>query len=84
MTKLLHISASPRGRASDSLRIAQLFTDVYQESHPEDRVEHWDLWDGSLPDFAVGARAKMTVFGGGSPQGAEGEAWAAARRTFDD
>ena len=83
MTKLLHISASPRGGASESLRIAHLFTDVYRESHPDDRIEHWNLWDGSLPDFAVGASAKMTVFGGGSPQGAEGEAWAAARRTFE-
>jgi FMN-dependent NADH-azoreductase len=83
MAKLLHISASPRDKASESLRIAHLFTDVYQESHPGDQVEHWDLWDGSLPDFAVGAKAKMTVFGGQSPQGAEGEAWHAARRTFE-
>jgi FMN-dependent NADH-azoreductase len=83
MAKLVHISASPRGEASESLRIAQVFTEAYRESHPGDEVEHWDLWDGSVPDFAVGAKAKMTVFGGGQPQGAEGEAWAAARRTFD-
>jgi len=83
MARLLHISASPRGGASESLRIAQVFTDTYRESHPGDTVEHWDLWDGSLPDFAVGAGAKMTVFGGGEPVGAEGEAWAAARRTFE-
>jgi FMN-dependent NADH-azoreductase len=83
MGKLLHISASPRDEGSESLRIAQVFTDAYGKSHAGDEVEHWDLWDGSLPDFAVGAKAKMTVFGGGEPQGAEGEAWAAARRTFE-
>lgn len=83
MGRLLHISASPRDEASESLRIAQVFTEVYQESHPHDEVEHWDLWDGSLPEFAVGAKAKMTVFGGGEPRGAEGEAWAAARRAFE-
>lgn len=83
MGKLLHISASPRDKASESLRIAQVFTDAYRETHPGDEVEHWDLWDGSLPDFAVGAKAKMTVFGGGEPQGAEGAAWDAARRTFE-
>ncbi|WP_214411024.1 FMN-dependent NADH-azoreductase [Sphaerisporangium fuscum] len=83
MGKLLHISASPRGEASESLRIARVFTEAYQEAHPGDEVEHWDLWDGSLPDFAVGARAKMTVFGGNEPQGAEAEAWEAARRTFE-
>jgi len=83
MGRLLHVSASPRGQGSQSLRIARVFTDVYQRSHPDDEVEHWDLWDGSLPDFAIGAKAKMTVFGGGEPRGAEGDAWSAARRTFD-
>lgn len=83
MSTLLHLSSSPRGEASESLRIASVFTEVFEETHPDVAVEHWDLWDGSLPDFAAGARAKMTVFGGGTPEGAEGEAWAAARRTFE-
>ena len=83
MAKLLHISASPRGGDSESLRIAEVFLDAYREAHPADEIEHWDLWDGSLPDFAVGAKAKMTVFSGREPEGAEGEAWAAARRAFD-
>src|SRR3954449_12264011 len=83
MARLLHISSSPRGESSESLRIASVFTEVYADTHPDAAVEHWDLWDGSLPDFATGARAKMTVFGGGTPAGAEAEAWAAARRTFE-
>lgn len=82
MSRMLHISASPREAASESLRIARIFTDAYQEAHPGDDVEHWDLWDGTLPGFADGAKAKMTVFGGGEPEGAEGVAWDAARRTF--
>jgi FMN-dependent NADH-azoreductase len=83
MSKLLHVSSSPRGEASESLRIASVFTEAYQEAHPDADVEHWDLWDGSLPTFAVGASAKMTVFGGGTPQGPEAVAWAAAQRTFE-
>ena len=83
MSTLLHISASPRGEASESLRIAEVFTSTFAETHPDAAVEHWDLWDGSLPDFAVGARAKMTVFAGETPRGAEAEAWAAARRVFE-
>ena len=83
MTKLLHISASPRQDASESLQIAEVFTETYRDSHPDAAFDHWDLWDGSLPDFAVGARAKMTVFGGDDPQGEEEAAWAAARRAFD-
>ena len=83
MTTLLHISSSPRGGDSESLRIAEVFTAAYEETHPGARVEHWDLWDGSLPDFAVGARAKMSVFGGTALTGAEAAAWAAARRVFE-
>jgi FMN-dependent NADH-azoreductase len=82
MTSLLHISASPRGAASESLQIAHVFTETYQETHPDAEVQHWDLWDGSLPGFSVGARAKMTVFGGGTPMGQEAEVWAAARAVF--
>ncbi|MCI4061338.1 NAD(P)H-dependent oxidoreductase [Micromonospora sp. R77] len=83
MTSLLHISASPRGEHSESLAIARQFTDAYRAAHPDATMEHWDLWDGSLPAFGVGANAKMTVFGGGTPTGAEGAAWAEARRVFD-
>ncbi len=80
---LLHISSSPRGRDSVSRQIAGTVVDAYREAHPHDQIDHWDLWDGSLPDFATGAAAKMTVFGGAEPEGEQAEAWAAARRTFE-
>ena len=48
MARLLYISASPREAASESLRTARVFTGTYQDAHPGDEVEHWDLWDGSL------------------------------------
>src|SRR5688572_23118858 len=83
MSTLLHISASPRDEASESLGIASAFVEAYRDSHPGDAIERWDLWDGWLPDFRLGARAKMTVFGGGEPAGAEGAAWRAARRAFE-
>ena len=83
MTRLLHISSSPRGAESESLRIAEVFTGAYEEAHPGAVVEHWDLWDGSLPDFAVGAEAKMSVFGGAPLVGAQAEAWTAARQVFE-
>jgi FMN-dependent NADH-azoreductase len=38
---LLHISSSPRGTDSESLRIAKVFTDTYAESHPGAVVDHW-------------------------------------------
>ena len=70
MSHLLHLAASPRGAASESLAIAGTFLDVYREHHPDDTVETWDLWDGTLPSFGPAAvGAKMTVFGGAEPAG---------------
>lgn len=80
---LLHIASSPRGVDSESLRIARVFTETYAEHHPGAELDHWDLWDGSLPDFAEGAKAKMTVFGGGTPDGEQRRAWAQARAAFE-
>src|SRR3954447_8121213 len=83
MSTLLHISASPRGAASESLQLAQTFLESYADSHEDARILHWDLWDGSLPAFGPpAAGAKMTVFGGGVPVDEEAEAWQAALATF--
>ncbi len=83
MSELLHISASPRGTDSESLKLAGTFLDTYRASHPGADIEEWDLWDGTLPEFGpAAARAKMTVFGGGTPQGEQAVAWDAARAAF--
>jgi FMN-dependent NADH-azoreductase len=84
MTTLLHLSASPRGDASESLAIAQTFLQEYAHVHPDDTIEHWSLWDGTLPEFGpAAAAAKMAVFAGVTPEGEGAAAWAAARATFD-
>src|SRR3954454_7972544 len=83
MATLLHISSSPRGAASESLAIADAFLDAYRQTHPQDRVEVWDLWDGSLPEFGpAAAAAKMAVFAGADPEGEQARAWADAQRAF--
>jgi FMN-dependent NADH-azoreductase len=83
MSRLLHISSSPRGGNSESLRIAEAFLETYRETHPGDVVESWDLWDGTLPEFGpAAAGAKMTVFGGGTPEGDQGVAWRGALDAF--
>ncbi|WP_433782041.1 FMN-dependent NADH-azoreductase [Actinomycetospora sp. CA-101289] len=84
MAHLLHLAASPRGAASESLAIAGTFLDTYREHHPDDTVETWDLWDGTLPSFGPAAvGAKMTVFGGAEPAGEQAVAWRAARAAFE-
>ncbi|CNG32444.1 FMN-dependent NADH-azoreductase 1 [Mycobacterium tuberculosis] len=83
MSRLLHISASPRGAASESLTIAGTFLDAYREVHG-DVVDRFDLWDGTLPVFGpAGAGAKMTVLAGEDPAGEQAAAWRAARAVFE-
>jgi FMN-dependent NADH-azoreductase len=81
--RLLHISASPRGAASESLSIAATFLDVFADAHPDVEIESFDLWDGTLPPFGpAAAAAKMSVFAGADPEGEAAAAWAAAISTF--
>jgi FMN-dependent NADH-azoreductase len=84
MTNLMHISASPRGPRSESLAIARTFLGALRATRPDVTVEHWDLWDGTLPEFGpAAAAAKMAVFGGSDPEGEEAAAWRAARNAFE-
>jgi FMN-dependent NADH-azoreductase len=81
--KLLHVSASPRGENSESLAIAGSFLDTFHAEHPAAEIEHFDLWDGTLPAFGPdAAAAKMAVFAGQPPTGAAAAAWQAATDTF--
>ena len=84
MTTLLHISASPRSQRSESLAVADTFVAELRATDPDVTVEHWDLWDGTLPAFGpAAAAAKMAVFAGADPEGDEATAWRAARTAFE-
>lgn len=76
MSRLLHISSSPRAEESESLRIAATFLDAYRDTHPDDVIKTWDLWDGTLPEFGpAAATAKMAVLAGVELTAAQAFAW---------
>lgn len=84
MSRLLHISSSPRGERSESLAIARTFLETYADVNPDDVIDTFDLWDGSLPEFGpAAAAAKMDVFAGETPEGLRRLAWDAAVATFE-
>ncbi len=83
MSRLLHVSASPRGARSESLALAATFLDTYRELDPLATVDTLDLWDGTLPEFGpAAAAAKMAIFAGEQPEGAAAQAWERATATF--
>ncbi|WP_282096593.1 FMN-dependent NADH-azoreductase [Epibacterium ulvae] len=66
MTKLLHISASPRGEKSKSRALALAHIKNRIATDPALQVDTIDLWDEVLPQFdGDWAAAKMTLFGEG-------------------
>ena len=84
MTTLLHISASPRGERSESLALAETFLTAYRDTNPDNEIQTWDLWDGTLPAFGpAAAHAKMAVFAGADPMGEQATAWRAAKKAFE-
>ena len=46
MSRLLHISASPRGSRSESLGLARAFLDAYRSAHPADTIVEWYTGSG--------------------------------------
>jgi FMN-dependent NADH-azoreductase len=82
--KLLYISASPRGEASESIALADTFLAEHRSRNPDLEVDRLDLWDGSLPVYGgKGAEAKMVAFGGQAPTGELGQVWAEVQAVFD-
>lgn len=83
MKNLLHVSASPRGAASESRALAETFLQTLTDARTDIAVSEWDLWDGSLPEFGpFAAAAKMSVFAGQTPAGDQARAWSAAKAAF--
>ena len=84
MTRLLHISASPRDEASESLVLAEAFLDEVRSTRPDVTISTWDLWDGTLPPFGpLAAAGKMEIFAGREPSGEMVAAWDAVKAAFE-
>ena len=84
MTKLMHVAASPRGDRSESRGLAEVFLETYRDVNPGVEVVELDIWDGSIPEFGPDfVAAKMSIFAGQQPAGAQGRAWREVHQTFE-
>lgn len=76
MTKILYISASPRGAASQSGKLAEAYLAARSRQAPDVTIDRLDLWRADLPEFdGDKAAAKMTFFGVGDMDAPRQSAW---------
>lgn len=76
MSKIMYIQASPLGKDSYSIRVADAFVDSYRETHPGDEIDVVNLFDLDLPPFgAAYARAKHGKMFGAELGAEERRAW---------
>ncbi len=85
MAKVLHISASPRGDRSNSLRVAQALLEAYRSRIPDDDISHLDLFTKELPSFdGLVLQAKYNILHGQDSTEAEQEAWRGVEAVIDE
>ena len=62
MANLLYIKASPMGKLSFSITVADAFIDSYCQTHPDDKVKTVEVFEAPLPAFdfeAASAKYKI-------------------------
>ena len=76
MSRLLYIQASPRGRRSHCIAVADAFMESYKQEHPDDEVVTLNVFDTPLPNFnGLAVQAKYTILHGKSHSEEELQAW---------
>lgn len=76
MGTLLYIKASPRGRRSRSIAVADAFIDAFTQSNPDNHVDTLDLFREDLPAFDGPAlEAKYAIMHGQEADDQQQRAW---------
>jgi len=84
MSRLLYIQASPRGKLSNCIAVADAFIEVYRQKHPDDNITTLNVFDAPIPDFdGPTVQAKYTILHGKPHSKAEREAWSNIEETIE-
>ena len=76
MSRLLYIQASPRGRRSHCIAVADDFIDTYKQKSPADEIVTLNVFDASIPDFdGPAVQAKYTILHGKPHSNEEKQVW---------
>jgi len=83
MSKLLYIQASPRGKRSRSITVADSFVEAYKQKNPDDTIETLNIFSAELPNFdGLAVQAKYTIIHGQQHTPEELQAWEIVEKTI--
>jgi FMN-dependent NADH-azoreductase len=84
MAKVLYIQASPRGKRSSSIKVADAFVEAYRAKHPADKVETLNLFTAALPSFdGLTINGKYNIMHGKAFSAEEKKAWDAVVKLIE-
>jgi len=84
MSRLLYIQASPRGKRSHSIAVADAFIEAYCKAHPKDEVITLNIFSADLPAFdGLTIQGKYSIMHGQKHSQQEAEAWKAVEKTIE-
>ena len=76
MSRLLYIQASPRGKRSYCIAVADAFVETYKQKHPDDEVMTLNVFEASIPDFdGAAVQAKYAILHGQPHSKEEERVW---------
>ena len=84
MSRVLYIQASPRGKRSHCIMVADAFVEAYKRKHPDDDIVTLNVFDASIPNFdGPAVQAKYTILHGKSHSKEELQAWKEVEKVIE-
>jgi FMN-dependent NADH-azoreductase len=84
MSKVLYIQASPRGKRSHCITVADRFLQEYRQRNPKDEIIILNVFTRLLPSFdGTAVQAKYSIMRGKPHTADEAEAWKVVEKEID-
>ena len=84
MSKVLYIQASPRGKRSHCIAVADAFIDTYKQKNPDNEIVTLNIFDTSIPNFdGLVVQAKYAILHGKSHSKEELQAWSEVEKVIE-
>jgi len=84
MNRLLYIQASPRGKRSHCIAVADAFVKAYRQKHPDDEIVTLNVFDTVIPEFdGLAVQAKYTILHGKQHSKKELQAWKEVEKVIE-